>query len=429
MLSDEEWFIMRDKDRHGISISQVARENGINWRTAKKYMQSPSPPKYRSKKRTDGKLDPFKDHIKGMLEDYPYSAKKIMEEIKNMGYTGSYTLVKDFVYPMKKDRAIPAELRYETPPGVQSQTDWFDFGYIIVDEIKRKLWGFSTILGYSRTRYLEFTTECKTPTFIKCHLNAFDYFGGYTETNLYDNTKNVVLKRLLKSSDSIWNPLFKDFFTYYNFTPRLCKPGIPGAKTKGKIERTGRFIREDFFMGLKFDSISDLNAKALAWCNKVNSQEHSTTHEIPFDRLKEENLRPVKGITPFQIIISEFRKVSRDCFISYRANKYSVPWKHAGREAKLLVKDDKFEVEIGGEIVCVHEIIPGKNRLIKIKEHFAGLYKEILYRNRDTHLKRIQGHVSSDSPILMDSNKASNVKVEQRDLSTYDDLIMEGDLK
>ena len=81
MLSDEEWFYMRQKDRHGISISQVARENGINWRTAKKYMQSPSPPKYRSKKRTDGKLDPFKDHIKGMLEDYPYSAKKIMEKI------------------------------------------------------------------------------------------------------------------------------------------------------------------------------------------------------------------------------------------------------------------------------------------------------------------------------------------------------------
>jgi len=428
MLSDEEWFVMRDKDRHAISISQVARENGINWRTAKKYMQSPRPPKYKTRCQKTGKLDPFKDYIKEMLEDYPYSAKRIMEKIKKKGYTGSYTLVKDFVHPLKKDRAIPAEIRYETKPGVQSQTDWFDFGYIMVDGKKTKLWGFSIILGYSRTRYLEFTTEAKTPTFIRCHLNAFDYFGGYTETNLYDNTKNVVIKRLLKSSDSIWNPLFKDFFTYYSFTPRLCRPGILGAKTKGKIERTGRYIREDFFMGLKFDSIADLNSKAIAWCNKVNNLPHSTTHEIPFERLKQENLQPVKGLTPFQIVITQIRKVSNDCFVSYNANKYSVPWKHAGREAKLLVKDDKFEVEIGGEVVCVHDILPGKHRLIKIKEHFAGLQKEILHRNRDTHLKRIQGHLSSNSPQLMNSNKATDVQVEQRDLSTYDKLMTEGDL-
>ena len=426
MLSEEEWFDMRDKDRHGISISQVAKEKGINWRTAKKYMQNPRPPNYNSRKRNTGKLTPFKEHIKGMLEDLPYSSKKIMEEIKAMGYTGGYTLVKDFAYPLKKDRAIPAELRYETKPGVQSQTDWFDFGYIIIDEKRKKLWGFSTILGYSRTRYVEFTTGCKTSIFIKCHLNSFEYFGGYTETNLYDNTKNVVLKRLLKSSDSVWNPLFKDFFTYYNFTPRLCRPGISGAKTKGKIERTGRFIREDFFMGLKFDSISDLNAKALAWCNKVNAQEHSTTREIPFDRLKQEKLKPIKDVAPFQIIITEFRKVSRDCFISYRANKYSVPWKHAGREAKLLVKDDTFEVEIGGEVICVHEIVPGSHRCIKIKEHFAGLYKEILHRNRNVHLKRIQGNNTQESPVLMLDSNIVDVQVEKRDLAVYDEMVRDG---
>ncbi|MEA3559860.1 MAG: hypothetical protein U9R75_11460 [Candidatus Thermoplasmatota archaeon] len=103
---------MRDKDRHGISISQVTKEKGNNWRTAKKYIQNPRPPNYNSRKRNTGELAPFKEHIKGMLEDLPYSSKKIMEEIKAMGYTGSYTLVKDFAYPLKKDRAIPAELRY-----------------------------------------------------------------------------------------------------------------------------------------------------------------------------------------------------------------------------------------------------------------------------------------------------------------------------
>ena len=179
-------------------------------------------------------------------------------------------------------------------------------------------------------------------------------------------------------------------------------------------------------MGLKFESISDLNAKAIAWCNKVNAQEHSTTHEIPFERLKQEKLNPIKDVTPFQIIITEFRKVSRDCFVSYRGNKYSVPWKHAGREAKLLIKDDTFEVEIGGEIICVHEIAPGPHRCIKIKEHFAGLYKEILHRNRNVHLKRIQGNITQGFPVLMLDSNVVDVQVEKRDLAIYDEMVRDG---
>ena len=425
MLSDEEWFEMRNKDRHGIAISQVAREKGVNWRTAKKYMMSPNPPKYKARNSSEGKLDPYKDYVKELLDQHPYTSKKIMEKIKERGYTGSYTMVKDFVYPLKKDRAIPAEMRFETKPGEQAQTDWFDFGHIEVDGLRRKLWAFSKILGFSRARYLEYTLDCKTGTFIKCHLNAFAYFGGYTETELYDNTKNVVLTRMLKVSDSVWNPLFKDFVTYYGITPRLCKPGR--GQTKGKIERTGRFIREDFFMGIDFSSHQDLNSQALAWCNKVNSHVHSTTHEIPFERLKLENLRPFNDRAPYQIVLTEMRKVSRDCFISYAGNKYSVPWKHAGREAKLLIKDDKFDVLIGGDTVCTHDIVVGYQRTVKVKEHFEGLYKAILDRNKETHIRRIQGNTSRQEPLKL--VPGTDVEVQKRDLMVYDQLIQDGDRK
>jgi transposase len=423
MLSDEEWFEMRSKDRHGVSIKQVAREKGVCWRTARKYMMSPAPPQYRGRNLPEGKLDPYKDYIKELLDQHPYTSKRILEKIQERGYTGSYTLVKDFVYPIKVDRAIPAEMRFETRPGEQAQTDWFDFGHIEVDGLRRKLWAFSKILGYSRARYLEFTLDCKTTTFILCHLNAFAYFGGYTETELYDNTKNVVLTRMLKSSDSVWNPLFKDFVTYYGITPRLCKPGR--GQTKGKIERTGRFVREDFFMGLDFDSHPELNSLALGWCNKVNSIEHSTTHEIPFERLKFENLRPLNALPPYQIVLTEMRKVSRDCFVSYAGNKYSVPWKHAGREAKLLIRDDKFDVQIGGDTVCTHEILAGNHRTVKVKGHFDGLYKAILDRNKETHLRRILGNANRKDPLKLLAG--TDVDVQERDLVVYDQLILDGD--
>ena len=49
------------------------------------------------------------------------------------------------------------------------------------------------ILGYSRMRYVEFTTDISTENVIKMHLNAFSFFGGFTDTILYDNMKQVVI--------------------------------------------------------------------------------------------------------------------------------------------------------------------------------------------------------------------------------------------
>jgi hypothetical protein len=227
---------------------------------------------------------------------------------------------------------------------------------------------------------------------------------------------------MLKSSDSVWNILFENFFTYHGFVPRLCKPGKDGAKTKGKIERTGQFIRSNFFMGLEFTSLDDINGKAIGWCNKVNALVHGTTNVIPFERMKEEKLTPVDSKPPYQIVITEHRSVSRDCFISFRGNKYSVPWKNAGREAKLFIRETKMDIEIGGENVCTHEIVPGTHRLVKVKEHFAGLYKEIWHRNRNEHVRRIEGYLNGNSPVLLQNRQGEDVQVQKRDLAVYDAL-------
>jgi transposase len=88
-------------------------------------------------------------------------------------------------------------LRYETKPGVQAQVDWGELGTIEVDGTLKKLFCFNMILGYSRMRYVEFTLNIDTPTLIQCHLDAFEYFGGFIQEILYDNMKQVVIKRAL----------------------------------------------------------------------------------------------------------------------------------------------------------------------------------------------------------------------------------------
>ncbi len=96
----------------------------------------------------------------------------------------------------------------------------------------------------------------------RCHQNAFRYFGGYPEEILYDNMKQVVIKRLLKQEDSTLNRQFEDFAGFYGFKPILCRPYR--GQTKGKVERTVQFVRDNFMVGIKYNSLADLNGQALA---------------------------------------------------------------------------------------------------------------------------------------------------------------------
>ena len=73
-------------------------------------------------------------------------------------------------------------------------------------------------------------------TLIRCHQNAFRYFDGYPEGILYDNMKQVVIKRLLKQENSTLNLQFEDFAGFYGFKPILCRPYR--GQTKGTVERT-----------------------------------------------------------------------------------------------------------------------------------------------------------------------------------------------
>ncbi|MFT9057444.1 MAG: IS21 family transposase [Ethanoligenens sp.] len=177
----------------------------------------------------------------------------------------------------------------------------------------KKLYCFLFILGYSRTRYIEFVTDMSTNTLIRCHANAFRYLGGYPEEILYDNMKQVVIKRLLKQEDSTLNRQFEDFAGFYGFKPVLCRPYR--GQTKGEIERTVQFVRDNFMVGIKYSSREDLNGQALAWCNKVKGKVPATTNEIPFERLKREGLNPLKR----EYIIDKInlRRVQKDCLISH----------------------------------------------------------------------------------------------------------------
>ena len=380
----------------GLSISEISRQLGIDRKTVRKYAQSDEIPRLHNIGKRSSKLDPYRDSIKDMIDRHNLSAIRILEEIRRLGYDGGYTILKDYCARVRKDRMIPAVYRYETDPGKQSQVDFGEFGYIEIDGKRKKLYAFSMILGYSRMRYAEFTTDITTENVINMHINAFRYFGGFTDTILYDNTKQVVLERKIKASESRFNQKFRDFAEYYGIVIRLCYPYR--AQTKGKIESTIKYVRYNFWNGRSFESLDDVNAQCLSWLNSVNMKAHGTTHEIPGERLMKEKLNPIDSVPGYFTRKEESRKISRDCYVSWSGNRYSVPWIYAGREA-LVTEESTLKIQVDFRIVAEHEILQGTGRISRVKEHFEGLLKAI----RDDNISMFE------------------TRVEKRDLKRYEE--------
>jgi len=400
--------MIRHMYENGVSITEIRRNTGLDRKTIRKYVQDPGFKTIKKRMPKVSKLEPYKDHIRSRLQKYDLSAVRILEEIQERGYDGRYSIVKDFVREVKKSKAIIAEYRFETEPGVQAQVDWAEMGTMMIDGVERKIYCFTMILGYSRMRYVEFTLDTKTETFVLCHIHAFIYYGGITREILYDNTKNVVLHRALKSTDSTWNPLFEDFFRYYGFFPRLCKPGKAGAKTKGKVERLVQYVKDNFYLGRLFESFQDLNNQGLAWMKKVNSLVHGTTKKPPIELFPEEKLAAFDTKTPFQISRIEYRKITKECFFSYLGNLYSAPWQYANMMAELRIQNDKIIVMVNGLNICQHVQRDGTGHRIRVKEHFEGLLKAIRSKNKSEHILRIS-NLLQKAPV-----------VEHRPLAEYD---------
>ena len=393
-MEGESWMDIRSDRQKGMSYTEIARKYHIDPRTAKKYAESDTRPVYSLTESKPSKLDPYKEQIVIWLEEAPYSALRIWEKVKENGFDGCYTTVRHFVQSKKEQLDEKATVRFETMPGLQAQVDWAFFeDYVAVENGKmKKLYCFLMVLGYSRMRYIEFVTDMTTNTLIRCHQNAFRYFHGYPEEILYDNMKQVVVKRLLKQEDSSLNRQFEDFAGFYGFKPVLCRPYR--GQTKGKVERTVAFVRDNFMVGIKYNSLDDLNGQAIAWCNKVNGNIHATTGEIPFERLKKESLSPLSR----EYIIDKInlRRVQKDCLISYAGNQYSVPAEYVGKDVAVVALDNMLAAYYEGKQIALHRISYQKKEMVVNAQHYRRLTVKQSFNIENTLL---EGSNIIDFPI------------------------------
>jgi len=238
-------------------------------------------------KKRVSKLDPFKTLLDQYLEKGIFNCEVLLRLLKERGYTGGITIIKDYVKPRRPPKHAPAVQRYETKAGYQAQVDWKICEYIDLNGEVRKIPVFAMVLGYSRAMYIEFTKRCDIHSFLRCLMNGLEYFGGVPKTMLTDQMKTVILG-MGDDRKPRWHPLFEDFAAAIGLIPKVCRVRRP--QTKGKVERSVQFIEQNFMPGRSFTDLGDLNRQARQWCDEQNRRIHGTTGERPIDRLAQEKL-------------------------------------------------------------------------------------------------------------------------------------------
>src|SRR5262249_48618269 len=144
---------------------------------------------------------------------------------------------------------------------------------------------------------------------------------------------------------------------YWGFVPRVCRPYRP--QTKGKVESGVRYLRRNFLCGRDAHGVVDLRGQLRAWTAEVaNQRVHGTTHRRIAEALEaeREHLQPLAGRLPFPYGPAVVRRVTRDAYVHYGANRYSVSWTAAGLEVTLRQVGDRLEVRRGEELLASHPL-------------------------------------------------------------------------
>lgn len=287
--------------RQGKGIREIARELGISRNTVRRYLRSGELPRYRRQVPRPSKLDAHKDYLaQRVAEAAPerLPATVLLRELRERGYSGGYSILKAYLATLLPASAPEPVLRFETEPGEQMQVDW-----AVIRRGTDRLSVFVATLGWSRAAYVEFVTDERLETWLRCHEHAFAAFGGVPRKVLYDNLRTVVAARdAYGPGEHRFNPAFLDFAGHCGFVPKLCRPYR--AQTKGKVERFIRYLRQSFWLPLASRRAADglvLDAEAAnvavrRWLREIaNARCHATTQAVPAERLAAEraHLQPV----------------------------------------------------------------------------------------------------------------------------------------
>jgi transposase len=294
--------------QHGWSISALAREFDLNWRTVKREVESDAARRYPERAQPTALSEPQLRHVERRLAVCPsIRGTDLHRELReDYSYLGSYPAFARKLRQIRPASVRDAEIRFETDPGVQTQADWAILGPWPLGEGVAELSAMVAILGSSRAPAIRFATDRTRVTSFERLVHCVDDLGGVTREILTDRDPAFCIGAAA-NGNAILAPAWVDLCQVLGVVPKACRPYR--AKTKGKVERMVRELKEGFLPWLSGQvlphcpTLADYDAFARRWIDEVVcKRKHRTTGRIVGEAWKEE--RKCLTTIPSRVLVS-----------------------------------------------------------------------------------------------------------------------------
>lgn len=371
------------------NYAEIGRRYGCDYRTAKKYYEEDAEKEDEVSRKKSGKpskLDPYREIIKEKIT-MGCTAMSVYKFIEKKGYTGKYTIVKDFCREFRTEKTKKATIRVETNPGICAQVDWKE--NMVLHDRNGKSYKFNIflyVLHYSKMKYITLTWDRKQDTLLWCMCEAFEYTGGVPKEIWFDNAKTIVDVARTQFQSVKFNDTFYGFSKDAGYKPIACRSFRP--QTKGAVESLARLVERIRPYDYEFEDSDELVHLISDMCLEFNYEEISQATDMrPADlwsQKEKEYLQPFDLEKVSAYFESEVvRIVSQESMVNFRKCKYSVPVRYIGCEVELTIDDESQMLYIyyKGEEIKSHPL--SEKRFNYKEDDYFDILKSDLMADKD----------------------------------------------
>jgi transposase len=333
-------------------------------------------------------LDAHLDFLKNYVEaNTPVEAIR-RDLITLHGYTGSESQLRRYLrrkFPKSKKVIV---LRVKKK-GIM-EVDFTNAGIVYDprENRNRRAYIFSARFRFSRHAYRELVFSQKQEVFWRCHISAFEYFGGVPVEVVPDNLKAAVIKASF--CDPLVNRGYQELAVHYDFLINPNQPRKP--EHKGGVENDMKYVTGNFLsafkvrqqqMGNAVPNADDLRREMKEWNQTVAMPRIIRETECSVKEMFEEEKEVLKSLpaarwdlvtwVPYTV-----RKTSR---VRFDNCTYSVPDRYIGQ--KVIIAGDLRSVRVflDYELIAIHKKSESPFQDIVRPEHLTD--RERAYREYD----------------------------------------------
>jgi transposase len=227
----------------GKPIKEICRELRISRKVVRKVIRSNATEfHYERSRQPQPRIGPWRERLEALLEENESKATRerltlirIYEELRDLGYEGSYAAVRRYAIAWREKRASATADAYVPltfAPGEAYQFDW-SHEIVLMDGVTTTVKVAHVRLCHSRMMFVRAYPRETQEMVFDAHERAFAFFKGACGRGVYDNMKTAA-ETIFVGKDRQYNRRFLQMCSHHLVEPVACTPA--SGWEKGQVE-------------------------------------------------------------------------------------------------------------------------------------------------------------------------------------------------